>query len=58
MQPDAGPPQVGLAPSGGSDPHEVGERGGKVSPLGRPEVKHGPLGGQGATRSGRAWGLG
>lgn len=28
-RPDAGPPQDGAAPSGGSDPHAVGERGGE-----------------------------
>ena len=30
-RPRAGPPQAGSAPSGGSDPHKVGERGGHAS---------------------------
>jgi len=30
-RPSAGPPQAGSAPSGGSDPHAVGERGGHAS---------------------------
>ena len=35
----AGPPQGATAPSGGSDPHEVGERGGLIAPAGIPAVR-------------------
>ncbi len=41
----------------GRAPHAMGNCGGYVFPPGRPKEKCGPLGGQGATRSGQLWGL-
>jgi isoquinoline 1-oxidoreductase beta subunit len=42
---DAGPPQGAKAPSGGSEPHAVGERGGDVSGAGPPQGAKAPSGG-------------
>ena len=41
----AGPPQGAKAPSGGSEPHAVGQRGGKVSAAGPPQGAKAPSGG-------------
>ena len=41
----AGPPQDAKAPSGGSEAHEVGQRGGKVSAAGPPQGAKAPSGG-------------
>ena len=41
----AGPPQGAKAPSGGSDPHAVGERGGEQFSAGPPQGKLAPSGG-------------
>jgi acetoacetyl-CoA synthetase len=41
----AGPPQGKLAPSGGSEPHEVGKRGGDQFSAGPPQGKLAPSGG-------------
>ncbi|MCY7305929.1 MAG: acetoacetate--CoA ligase [Rhodoferax sp.] len=41
----AGPPQGASAPSGGSEPHEVGERGGDLSAAGPPQGASAPSGG-------------
>ena len=39
-------PKAKCAPSGGSEPHEVGSVGGKVQPPGRSQGEMRPLGGQ------------
>ena len=41
----AGPPQGAKAPVGGSEPHEVGERGGNMSAAGPPQGANAPVGG-------------
>src|SRR3990167_8073331 len=46
-RPAAGPPQGGAAPSGGSDPHEVGKRGGDRTAAGPPQGGAAPSGGSG-----------
>jgi UDP-N-acetylmuramate: L-alanyl-gamma-D-glutamyl-meso-diaminopimelate ligase len=45
QQPAAGPPQGGLAPLGGSEPHAVGEHGGNTPAAGPPQGGLAPLGG-------------
>ncbi|WP_291138064.1 homoserine O-acetyltransferase [Hydrogenophaga sp.] len=54
-RPAAGPPQGGSAPSGGSEPHEVGSVGAQDTAAGPPQGGSAPSGGS-DPQSGGAWG--
>ncbi|HOZ93080.1 MAG TPA: DUF3418 domain-containing protein [Ottowia sp.] len=56
-RPAPGRPKPGVAPSGGSDPHEVGERGGLVPAPGRPKPGVAPSGGSDPHEVGERGGL-
>jgi ATP-dependent helicase HrpA len=56
-RPTPGRPKPGEAPSGGSEPHEVGERGGLVTAPGRPKPGEAPSGGSEPHEVGERGGL-